>query len=165
MLRTVLTLSLVFVPASLLAAYPKIPSRPALPTVVTSLSQQVVVPAGHLVAIAANSYFPTLAKLTGNFDAPVIFQYDRDNDQLVITINGGRDNADGAKETMELFRANFEPAIVAMSKAVFGVELSDDNISLVYMKRKSKKVTWAGKAVLSDARTVLLRLKGKYVMP
>lgn len=166
MLRTTVVFVTLLPSTLALGGVPKIPARQALPTTATGLSQQVVIPAGHMIAIASNAYFPTLAQLGDDFDAPVIFVYATDNDKLVATIYGGRGTADGAKETMELFRSNYEPGLVAMAKDVFGVELNDSNVTVVYVKRKTKtKSPWGGKETITAEKTILVRANGNYVIP
>jgi hypothetical protein len=103
---------------------------------------------GELLALSASQLLATMKP----FDAPVMVAYDRDAKNLEVGIFGIQSSVDWAKKSVEEFRQKAVPLIQFVALEGYGVELTDEDITIVYLNRTSENAE------------VLRREKGKYIV-
>lgn len=113
------------------------------------LSQSASITVGDLVAMQIES----LLRIRSEFsDAPVAVTYDRSKKQLVVTIAGGREGVEGAKEALEKVKVLLVTEIAYSIKKSRSIDLVEDDFTLVYFNRRKNQ-------------ELVRREGGKFVMP
>lgn len=110
------------------------------------LTKAYSVTLGQAVAGTISTLLATLKPI----DSPMMAVCD--GDKIEIWIFGGRGSADGARSTLEEFQQKASPVIAGIVGSIYGVELADDQMTLVYMNR------------FDSNKEIMRREDGKYLV-
>jgi hypothetical protein len=108
------------------------------------LSKTYNVTLGQMIAVSSTTILQTLKPI----DAPMMAMFD--GKKIEIWVLGARSTADGAQETLEKFQEKAWPPLVAMIQGLYGVKLSDQQVTVIYRNRDA------------DNREVMRRENGQY---
>ena len=99
-----------------------------------ALAKPYVLKLGEMVAIYARQ-----ALIAGGFsDVPVITFYNRDRQTVGVAVYGTRGTVDGAKESLDKYRAFLTDTFAAMAEGMYGVKLGDSDFTLIYYNHYDK---------------------------
>lgn len=113
------------------------------------LNQATSIVLGDLVAMQIEG----LLRIRGEFsDAPVTVTYDRTKKHLVVTVAGGREGVEAAKEALEKVKVLLVTEIGYAIKKSRSIDLVEEDFTLVYFNRRKNQ-------------ELVRREGGKFVMP
>lgn len=78
-------------------------------------------------------------RLRGDLDAPMTGRWDRERQQILITIGGARSKVEQSKETLEKMHSAIVRELKPELARELGHELAETEVSLIYVNRKSGK--------------------------
>jgi hypothetical protein len=99
-----------------------------------NLAKPYALKAGEVIALFT---YPALMSAGLNV-APVLAFYDKDAQTIDVAVYGTSSTVDGAKQTLEKYRAYLTGGLATMVEATYGVKLGDADFTLIYYDRSSK---------------------------
>jgi|GEM_PF-4715371 len=107
---------------------------------------------GEIAALQLTLFAEIYWRATTDLDAPIMAVYD--GKCIQMTVFGGRDNAEGAKETILNYIIALKADYFPYLEEYFDIELSMDDFKIIYRNRKVKKI-----------KTILIYENGEYKIP
>lgn len=115
-------------------------------------------------AVLSKVYAPTLGEMVAQtitqvlvvfkpIDAPMLAVYDKGMKKVELSVMGGRNSVDGAKQSLDELREKGYPLIALVVGQTYHVSIDDADITLVYVNR------------LDSYKEVVRRENGRYVVP
>ena len=98
---------------------------------------------------------PELLKVRSDLDAPVVATYEPDLNTIAVEIFGGRNTAEGAKETIQNYVQFLQTTHIPYLARRFGLTLTDQDYSILYYDR----------TVPGGPKLILRYAKGQYTLP
>ena len=109
------------------------------PKELADLGRPVQVKLGHLVALTLNNVIEANMKSGEKWVAPVLVTFDDDADRLGITIFGGRNTIDSAKESLEDFRKLILGGSLELVNTLLKTSVTESLMEIEYVNRKTQK--------------------------